>query len=226
MFSDHTMVSVNLKGTGVRPEVTILPADGLINFGNVLVGEAFEKSFTIKNVSSFPVNFQLLSQVSGVENVKKKLPFILVPSQGTIKANSDYEVKVVFQPDNVNNNFFDVLLIDIPNQVNAKSVYLRGQSYPRQMFIREHVPFEWRPLAELRRKYEDPLELFARADKSVKKQTILLEFMRDDEAAKFKDYPFKREQDRLRKILIGSCRLKNTPMEKAGAYELVPKVSN
>ena len=25
MFSDHTMVSVNLKGTGVRPEVNILP---------------------------------------------------------------------------------------------------------------------------------------------------------------------------------------------------------
>lgn len=115
MFSDHTMVSVNLKGTGVRPEVNITPQDGLINFGNVLVGEAFEKIFTIKNISSFPVNFNLLSQVSGVENTKKKLPFILIPSQGTIMANADYEVKIVFQPDNVNNQFFDVLLIDIPN---------------------------------------------------------------------------------------------------------------
>ena len=129
MFSNHTMVSVNLKGTGVRPEVSITPQDGLINFGNVLVGEAFEKTFTIKNISSFPVNFNLLSQVSGVENIKKKLPFILIPSQGTIMANADYEVKIVFQPDNVNNQFFDVLLIDIPNQINAKSVYIRGQSY-------------------------------------------------------------------------------------------------
>jgi hypothetical protein len=41
-------------------------------------------------------------------------------------ANTDYEVKIVFQPDNVNNQFFDVLLIDIPNQINAKSVYIRG----------------------------------------------------------------------------------------------------
>lgn len=129
MFSNHTMVSVNLKGTGVRPEVNITPQDGLINFGNILVGEAFEKTFTIKNISSFPVNFNLLSQVSGVENIKKKLPFILIPSQGTIMANADYEVKIVFQPDNVNNQFFDVLLIDIPNQINAKSVYIRGQSY-------------------------------------------------------------------------------------------------
>jgi hypothetical protein len=55
------MVSVNLKGTGVRPEVNITPQDGLINFGNILVGEAFEKTFTIKNISSFPVNFNLLS---------------------------------------------------------------------------------------------------------------------------------------------------------------------
>jgi hypothetical protein len=96
MFSDHTMVSVNLKGTGVRPEVNIMPQDGLIYFGNVLVGESFEKSFTIKNISSFPVNFNLVSQVSGVENVKKKLPFILIPSTGTINSKSDYEVKVVF----------------------------------------------------------------------------------------------------------------------------------
>jgi hypothetical protein len=93
------------------------------------------------------------------------------------------------------------------------------------MFIREYVPFEWRPLAELRRRYEEPLELFARSDKTVKKQTVLLEFMRDEEAQKYKDYPFKREQDRLRKIVIGNCRLKNTPMEKNGAYELVPKVN-
>jgi len=155
------MVSVNLKGTGVRPEVNITPDDGLLQFGNVLVGETNEKTFTIKNVSSFPVNFNLLSQVCGVENKAKKLPFVLIPSQGTIKAHEEYEVKIIFQPDNVNNQFFDVLLIDIPNQVNAKSVYLRGQSYTRQMFVRDYVPFEWRPLDELRRRYEEPLSLFS-----------------------------------------------------------------
>lgn len=39
------MVSVNLKGTGVRPEVTIAPEEGLLSFSNVLVGETCEKSF-------------------------------------------------------------------------------------------------------------------------------------------------------------------------------------
>lgn len=62
------MVSVNLKGTGVRPEVTITPEEGLITFSNILVGETTERSFVITNVSSFPVNFELVSQVSGVNN--------------------------------------------------------------------------------------------------------------------------------------------------------------
>ena len=45
MFSDHTMVSVLLKGTGVRPEVKITPEDGIIPFNNVIVGETAEKTF-------------------------------------------------------------------------------------------------------------------------------------------------------------------------------------
>lgn len=47
MFSDHTMVSVLLKGVGVRPEVKITPEDGLINFGNILAGETTERTFKI-----------------------------------------------------------------------------------------------------------------------------------------------------------------------------------
>jgi len=39
------MVSVNLRGTGVRPEVKITPDDGLVNFGNVIVGETSERTF-------------------------------------------------------------------------------------------------------------------------------------------------------------------------------------
>lgn len=96
MFSNHTMVSVLLKGTGVRPEVKITPEDGILPFGNVIVGETAEKTFTIENVSSFPVNFRLESEVHGVENNRKQVPFIMVPTQATIPANESYEVKIVF----------------------------------------------------------------------------------------------------------------------------------
>jgi hypothetical protein len=62
IHSNHTVVSVNLKGTGVRPEVEVvgLP-DCLLPFGNVVQNEFVEKQFTIKNISTFPVTFNLNS---------------------------------------------------------------------------------------------------------------------------------------------------------------------
>jgi len=66
IYSDRTTVSVQMKGCGVRPEVNIEPEEGLLNFSNIIVGEIYEKSFKIKNVSSFTVKFELLSQVFGV----------------------------------------------------------------------------------------------------------------------------------------------------------------
>jgi hypothetical protein len=68
-----------MKGTGVRPEVSINLPDGLLYFGNMLVNETIEKSFSIKNVSSFPVNFDMVSQVKGVKNKSHLMPFTLIP---------------------------------------------------------------------------------------------------------------------------------------------------
>lgn len=126
MNSQHTTVSVFMKGRGVRPEVTIEPEEGLLNFGNIIVGETYEKTFKIKNISSFAVKFQLLSQVFGIENRKKQVPFLMIPQTATIPARETYEVKIVFQPDFASNHFFDMLLIDIPNQIKPKQIYLRG----------------------------------------------------------------------------------------------------
>jgi hypothetical protein len=60
------------------------------------VNENAEKTFAISNVSSFPVNFKLISQASGVDNLCKKRPFLLIPSEGTIAANQTYTVKIFF----------------------------------------------------------------------------------------------------------------------------------
>ena len=94
-----------------------------------------------------------------MENQSKLEPFLFQPSQGTVPAKSAYEVKIIFQPDHESNNYFDVLLIDIPNQINAKSIYLRGWAYSRQMFARELEPFEWKATEALKRRYEEPLKM-------------------------------------------------------------------
>jgi hypothetical protein len=48
--------------------------------------------------------------------------------------------------------------------------------------------------------------------------------MRDEEAIKH-DYKFRADQNRKRVIAISSCRLMDIKMEKAGNYELTPRVS-
>ena len=222
------MVSVNLKGTGVRPEVTIEPEEGLLTFSNILLGENAERTFTITNVSSFPVNFELVSQVNGVENQSKQAPFLYVPSAGTIEANGKYEVKIIFQPDHQSNNYFDVILIDIPNQINAKKLYLRGWAYNRQFFAREYDPFVWKEPSQLRKKYEEPLEMLTSHNQSsiamlggAKKKRMYLTFTRDDD---IRDdmVEFDKIQNRKRQILIGNCKLDDPKMEKAGNFEIIP----
>lgn len=56
-----------------------------------------------------------------------------------------------------------------------------------------------------------------------KKQTILLEYLRDDDAIKQTENPFLAEQNRVRKVLIGNCRLMDIKMEKGGNFEMTPK---
>jgi len=187
-----------MKGCGVQPEVNIEPEEGLLNFGNIIVGETYEKSFKIKNISSFAVKFQLMSQVFGIENRKKQVPFLMIPQTATIPARETYEVKIIFQPDFASNHFFDMLLIDIPNQIKPKSVYLRGQAHERQLSVRVFEPFDWRPVEELQKNYEKPLELLnAPVLASGEKKRILLQYLRDEEAINF-EYKFKADQNRIR----------------------------
>ena len=58
-----------------------------------------------------------------------------------------------------------------------------------------------------------------------KKQSILMEYLRDEDAVKFTEWPFMAEQDRVRKVLIGNCRLMDNKLEKNANFEFVAKVS-
>ena len=73
----------------------------------------------------------------------------------------EYEVKIIFQPDHDSDHFFTILLVDVPNQKEEKEIFIRGWCYSRQVFVREYEPFEWKPIASLRRKFEEPLEQIA-----------------------------------------------------------------
>lgn len=102
----------------------ISPDDGLIYFANLLVGESSSKEFEIKNVSSFPVKFRLVRKAFGIKNIKGTSVFTFIPSEGTVEGNSTLKVKIIFNPDRANENFFEVLTLDVPNQINEKRIYV------------------------------------------------------------------------------------------------------
>jgi hypothetical protein len=222
LYSDTTVASVTLKGIGVRPEVRIEPYDGLIYFANILVNECVEKEFVIKNVSNFPVKYSFDKKIEGVVN-KKGLSNFTIPSGGIIPALSSETIKVIFNPDRVSNDYFQILKLNVPNQVKEQMIYLRGYSYKRQNFIREENPFIWRELdwyhSHRSKPYEELLAL--REDKdSDEIQEIELEFIRSDNPEELTD------EDRVkmftRKISIGSCKLLDAKLEKNGAFEFNP----
>ena len=51
--------------------------------------------------------------------------------------------------------------------------------------------------------------------------------MRDEDAEALPQdaTPFEREKNKIRKILIGSCKLMDSKLEKNAAYEITPAVS-
>lgn len=255
IFTAQTMVSIKLKGIGVRPEVGISIPDGLLSFGNIIANEQQVKTFNVRNVSGFPVKFELNSKISGVENHSLLTPFTLIPAHGQIEAMKEYEVKIIFQPDHESDHFFNILLVDVPNQKEEKEIFMRGWCYSRQVFVREFEPFEWKPISALRQKFEEPLEQIAiqtakrkaldaagaqAADtgkggkaasvqidpNSIPRKRIVLTYKRDEEVEEISDNEqFLKEQNRVRKILIGNCKMMDTKMEKNGAYELTAGVS-
>jgi len=50
-----------------------------------------------------------------------------------------------------------------------------------------------------------------------------MDYLRDEEAVKYTEWPFMSEQDRVRKVLIGNCRLLDNKLEKNMNYEFIAK---
>lgn len=118
------------------------------------------------------------------------------------------------------------MLLDIPNQIEPKKIYLRGQAYKgRTFFMRTFSPFEWRPEAELRKKYEEPLKMLLPPAAVSNRRRIDLEFARDEDVEEIEN-EFEKAKNRKRVVLVGNCRLLDPKMEKPGNYEIAPPVSN
>lgn len=134
-------ISVKLKGKGVRPDIEIEPPNGLMNVGSVLLDEQIDKTFVVKNISNFQVYFKLLTLANGMPNNNGSAVFSYIPSEASIEAHSQLEVKVIFKPDKISEKFFELISIDVPNQNKEQRVFLYGSCYNRTAYIKYNAPY-------------------------------------------------------------------------------------
>jgi len=220
IYTQTSSVSVKLRGSGVNPEVKLIPETGLLNAGGVLLGEYVEKTFTIQNLSNFQLSFKLVSKAKGVQNKQGSQVFSYIPSEGKIQAHKTLDVKVIFRPDRVSENFYEVVTIDVPHQKDEKSLFLAGMCFPRQAFITLYKPFVFPNVKELAKKeHESPLDFVTVKDTETVygcgNNRILLEFK------KMANKDDKDEECFVRKLALGSSKLLDPKSEKPTTFEVI-----
>ena len=61
-----------------------------------------------------------------------------IPSSGKIPANGQVDIKIIFKPDRLSENFFEKIKVNVPEQKNEKFIYVSGYCYPRQAYVKNY----------------------------------------------------------------------------------------
>ena len=218
--SGQASVTVKLLGKSVKPEVTLTPEDGLLNIGATLPGERIEKSFEVKNVSSFSLDFRLELQKAGLKRTDGQEAFLYLPSQGTLAAGQSQTIKVLFIPDRISEKYFHLLKIEVPNQKTERKLFIKAACFPRQAFVSYYQPMEFPPKNDNTQPIENPLDFVRVKDSSLvigsENKQVYLEFPKLLGGNTIpKDSPALE-----RKLVIGSCKLGDPKLEKPVNFDL------
>lgn len=219
--TSNSKVSVSLKGRGVRPQLKLDPEDGLINIGNCIVGDTIEKTMTLKNLVTFPFEYILKKRAKGVQNFNGLVNFTYIPQESKIEPGKDLQVKIRFSPDHYSERYFEHVLIDVPNQIDPKEIYVAGNCWKRSVYVRYDKVFRWPSANEMEEESEGPLSFLAKG--SEKPPRFELVFVKSGPGLTAEQT----EQTKQRKIVFGNCKLNDAKSDKAGAFEInMPKVEN
>ena len=138
IYTEKTQSTVHLKGLGVRPEVETSVQDGIFFLGNSMSNNTIEGSFEIINKSNFKINFELKSLKTGKHNRTGLVPFCYVPYCGEIEAKGKVTIKASFKGDHQDfENYFDFVLVDVPNQKKENKLYIYARCWERQVYWKE-----------------------------------------------------------------------------------------
>lgn len=207
--SQSSAVSVKLIGRGMRPEVALTPEDGLLFMGNSIPGDTHEKTFTLKNISSFAYDFKLIKRAKGSQNYNGQHNFIYIPSYGRIEPGQQTQVKVKFNPDHPSMTYYEHILIEVPNQIDPKELYLQGKCWKRSLFLTYDIPFKWPTATEISKiTLDGPLNFLSNIEVN---SSLCLTFDKEKSNSSLK-------------IVIGNCKLNDSKLDKPGNFEVVMPV--
>lgn len=123
------IVAVRLHGQGVVPKLRLVPEEGLIDMGDVVVGGSSSRNMTVHNDSSFPVTFNVQPQSKGERNIKGLTEFFVVPGVCTIEPNSSQDITINFCPDHSSQRFAAVM------DVMGRQMRVTGRCHDDQMCV-------------------------------------------------------------------------------------------
>jgi len=228
VFTNETQSTIRLKGIGVQPEIEILGVDNNVLFmGNSMIYNYLEKSFEIQNKSNFAIDYEIKVLKTGKKNKNGYKPFTYVPYRGCIPAGGKIPIKITFYGDHQDFlNFFELILVDVPNQKKPNKIFIQAACWSRQLFWRETVIpiFPEESFFKLNIEqdfFSDPLRISKVNNTNLNPNNndrILLEFLKYTSDDLSKD---DLERTTKRKITIGNCRLNDPKNEKAGAFEII-----
>ena len=144
VYTEETQSTVHLKGIGVRPEITTNIKDSVFFIGNCVINNTIEKTFDIINKSDFKINFEIKSLKEGKKNKTGLKPFCYVPFCGEINNKDKVTIKVSFNGDHQDFlNFFDFVLLDVPNQKVENKILVCAFCWERQVYWKEFAEIKF-----------------------------------------------------------------------------------
>ncbi|CAK8682360.1 unnamed protein product [Clavelina lepadiformis] len=194
----NATLDVCLTGRGVSPVIKLDPEDSKLDLGHVLKGESSEATFTLENLSSLAVKYnvnldsnsllrhKLLQQapefvrrdgeprrtLMGTQNNSGLCVFDCVPCQGEVKPGDKHVITVTFKPDHQSRHFSDGARVVLFNTKEAHVVHLTGKAHDHMMYLDGYDPLD----VSVESLAADGNNLNLESEEELETQSVLMKF--------------------------------------------------
>lgn len=132
-------IRIPLRGEGINPSLSFTPADGWLDFKDLLARNKAAHELVLANASSFPLTYAIVLWPEGSKPVitSNGLPvFTFTPSEALIPAQGSLVVKVAFNPvAQRSEHYKQTFRIKVPNESERHVLTLSGRCWEDQLYL-------------------------------------------------------------------------------------------